>query len=303
VLRKEFLVASYSAINKRLDVFLSDKIKDLTRSQFQRLIDRKKVRVNGEFKKSSYKMRERDRVEVEFELPEPARIQAEDIALEVIHSDQDVIVINKPSGMVVHPGAGIRQGTLVNAMLFHFPEIRKIGPEQRPGIVHRLDKEASGVMVVARSERAYLELARQFKNREVDKVYLGLVWGKMKDVEGKIDWPIGRHPKYGQRVSIKTKKPREAETRFRVLREFQETTLLEIKPVTGRTHQIRVHLSASGHPLLGDGRYGQRKSRFKYPRLFLHAHRLAFIHPGTGRRVEFFAPLPEDLKRILDVNP
>ena len=303
MLRKEFLVASYSAINKRLDVFLSDKIKDLTRSQFQRLIDRKKVRVNGEFKKSSYKMRERDRVEVEFELPEPARIQAEDIALEVIHSDQDVIVINKPSGMVVHPGAGIRQGTLVNAVLFHFPEIRKIGPEQRPGIVHRLDKEASGVMVVARSERAYLELARQFKNREVDKVYLGLVWGKMKDVEGKIDWPIGRHPKYGQRVSIKTKKPREAETRFRVLREFQETTLLEIKPVTGRTHQIRVHLSASGHPLLGDGRYGQRKSRFKYPRLFLHAHRLAFIHPGTGRRVEFFAPLPEDLKRILDVNP
>ncbi len=303
MLRKEFLVASYSAINKRLDVFLSDKIKDLTRSQFQRLIDRKKVRVNGEFKKSSYKMRERDRVEVEFELPEPARIQAEDIALEVIHSDQDVIVINKPSGMVVHPGAGIRQGTLVNAVLFHFPEIRKIGPEQRPGIVHRLDKEASGVMVVARSERAFLELARQFKNREVDKVYLGLVWGKMKDVEGKIDWPIGRHPKYGQRVSIKTKRPREAETRFRVLREFQETTLLEIKPVTGRTHQIRVHLSASGHPLLGDGRYGQRKSRFKYPRLFLHAHRLAFIHPGTGRRVEFFAPLPEDLKRILDENP
>lgn len=302
MLRKEFLVASHSAINKRLDVFLSEKIKDLTRSQFQRLIDREKVRVNGEFKKSSYKMRERDRVEVEFELPEPAEIQAENIPLEVIHSDQDVIVINKPSGMVVHPGAGIRQGTLANAILFYFPEIRKIGPEQRPGIVHRLDKEASGVMVVARSERAYQELARQFKNREVDKVYLGLVWGKMKDVEGRIDWPIGRHPKYGQRVSIKTKRPREAETRYRVLREFQETTLLEIKPVTGRTHQIRVHLSASGHPLLGDGRYGQRKSRFKYPRLFLHAHRLAFIHPGTGRSVEFFAPLPEDLKRILNLN-
>lgn len=298
--KKEFLVYSRSTINQRLDVFLSEKIKDLSRSQLQRLVDKESVKVNGEFKKSSYKLKAGDRIEIEFELPGPLEIQAEDIALEMLYSDGHLVVINKPSGMVVHPGAGIRCGTLVNALLFHFPDVKNIGPEERPGIVHRLDKEASGVMVVARSEKAYRELQRQFRKREVGKVYMGLVWGRMKDKEGRIDWPIGRHPKLGQRISVKTKKPKSAETHYSVLKEFQDSTLLEIKPITGRTHQIRVHFSAAGHPLVGDKRYGIRMSKIKFPRLFLHAYRLEFNHPETGKRMEFHSPLPEELKKILE---
>ena len=294
------MVHSPSNINERLDVFLSEKIRDLSRSQLQQLVDKEKVKVNDETKKSSYKLKVGDRVEIEFELPGPQEIQAEDISLDLLYQDKDLLIINKPSGMVVHPGAGIRSGTLVNALLFHFPEINKIGPKERPGIVHRLDKEASGVMVVARSEKAYKELERQFKEREVEKVYRGLVWGKMKDREGKIDWSIGRHPKHGQRISVKTKKPRSAETHYSVLKEFEDGTLLEIRPITGRTHQIRVHFAAAGHPLVGDRRYGTRKSKIKISRLFLHAYRLELTHPETGRRMEFCSPLPEELKKILE---
>lgn len=297
--RKELLVSSQSGLNERLDVFLSEKIKRLTRSQIQRIIEEKGVKVNGIFRKPSYRLKSGEKVEIEFEIKEPEEVKAEDIPINLIYSDEHVLVINKASGMVVHPGAGNRKHTLVNALLYHFPEIKEIGPKDRPGIVHRLDKETSGLMVVARTLDAYFELQRQFKSREVEKHYLGLVWGRLPNKEGKISLPIGRHIKHGERISVKTKKPREAETRFSVVEEHENFNLLEIRPITGRTHQIRVHLAATGHPLAGDSRYGRRKTKTSLQRLFLHASFLSFIHPGTEKRVEFFSPLPQDLKGFL----
>lgn len=298
--KREFLVTGESGVCERLDVYLSRQIPDVTRSQFQRYIDKGHILVNGEAKKSSYKLREGDRIEVYVEISETAGVVPENIPLQVLHADEHVLVIDKPAGMVVHPGAGVRNGTLVNALLHRFPEIRDLGDEERPGIVHRLDKDTSGVMAVARSLEAYRELQRQFKTREVKKVYLALVWGRMPALEGRYDWPVGRHVKHGQRMSIKTRKPRTAVTEYRVKREYHEFTLLEIRPLTGRTHQIRVHLSAAGHPLAGDRRYGSsRKSKYKFSRLFLHSHRLSFRHPSTGEWMEFSSPLPEELDSVL----
>ncbi len=245
-------------------------------------------------------LKEGEKVEIEYALSVPEEIQPENIPLDVIHCDRHILVINKTSGMVVHPGAGNRKHTLVNALLFHFPGIRDVGPEERCGIVHRLDKETSGLMVVARNMDAYTGLQEQFKKREVRKVYLGLVWGRMREKEGKFTWAIGRHVKHGERISVRTKKPRDAVTLYSVQKEYEQFTLLEIKPLTGRTHQIRVHLAAAGHSLVGDTRYGYRKTKIRVPRLFLHASCLSFNHPETKETVEFSSLLPKDLKNFLD---
>ncbi len=298
--KKIFLVTCSSGVNQRLDVFLSERIKELTRSQVQKIVTEKKVKISGIIKKSSFLLREGDRVEIEYELSKPEKIQAENIPFEIHYCDDHIAIIEKPSGMVVHPGAGNRKHTLANALLFRFPELREIGQEDRPGIVHRLDKETSGLMVVARTTKSLTELQQLFRKREVEKLYQGLVWGRMPESKGKINWPIGRHKKHGERISIKTKKPREAETRYSVQKEYEEFTLLHIKPVTGRTHQIRVHMAASGHPVVGDERYGRLKSRKQCPRLFLHASSLSFIHPESKESVEFSSPLPKDLKDFLD---
>ncbi len=298
--KKIFLITCSSGVNQRLDVFLSGRIKELTRSQVQKVVTEKKVKISGIIKKSSFLLREGDRVEIEYELPKPEKIQAENIPFEIHYCDDHIAIIEKLSGMVVHPGAGNRKHTLINALLYRFPELREVGQEDRPGIVHRLDKETSGLMVVARTTKSLTELQQLFRKREVGKLYQGLVWGRMPESKGKISWPIGRHAKHGERISIKTKKPREAETRYFVHKEYEEFTLLHIKPVTGRTHQIRVHLAASGHPLVGDKRYGRLKSREQCPRLFLHASSLSFIHPESKERVEFSSPLPKDLKNFLD---
>jgi 23S rRNA pseudouridine1911/1915/1917 synthase len=297
--KKEFLITPLSGLNQRLDVFLSRKISELTRSQIQRCIKERRATVNNEERKANHRLKVGERVEIDYELPEPDRILSEDIPLDVIDKDDHFIVINKASGMVVHPGAGNREHTLVNALLHYFPEIREIGPEERPGIVHRLDKETSGLMVVARSDVAHQDFLEQFKKRGVVKRYLGLVWGRMPEKKGKIDWAIGRHVKHGERISIRTKRPRQALTQYSVRKDFGEFTLLEIQPVTGRTHQIRVHLAAAGHPIAGDSRYGRRKTRIKVPRLFLHASYLSFCHPVTKKRVEYSSPLPADLKDFL----
>jgi 23S rRNA pseudouridine1911/1915/1917 synthase len=283
----------------RLDVFLSHKITEQTRSQLQKIIERNKVKVSGTPRKSSFILGAGDLVEFVLDLPEREDLFPENIPLKILYQDEHVIVLEKPSGMVVHPGAGRRYETLVNALLFHFPGIRKVGPEERPGIVHRLDKETSGLIVVARSEKAYTELQRQFKQRLVEKIYLGLVWGKITKKEGIIEWPVGRHMKHGGRMSVKTKKPRSAETHFKALQTCQGFTLLEIKPITGRTHQIRVHLAASGHPIVGDTRYGKKKTKKRAPRLFLHAHRLGFFHPASEERLDFLSPLPDELEKFL----
>ena len=296
--KKEFVVSSESGPGQRLDVYLAKCLEGLTRSRIRKLIDAGKVMVNGASKKAGHKLRENDLVEAEVGKEPSPELRPQDVPLTVLYADDHIVIINKPCGLVVHPGAGNREGTLASALLYRFPEISSLGPAERPGIVHRLDKETSGVMVVARSPEAYASLQKQFKDRDVRKVYLGLAWGKMPS-EGRMDRPIGRHIKHGQRMSVRTRKPRPAETFFKVREEFKGMSFLEIRPVTGRTHQIRVHLAAAGHPLAGDSRYGRRREQPKFPRLFLHAHRLSFIHPGTGERVEFTSELPTGLVMIL----
>ena len=298
--KEEFVVTPDAGGGTRLDVFLADKLPGLSRAQVKKVIDGGGVRVGGFARKAGYKLKAGNRVFVDYEPPaEEGVLLPEAIPLKVIYQDPDVIVIDKPWGLVVHPGAGHPSGTLANALIHHFPEVARIGSEERPGIVHRLDMDTSGVMVVARSPLAYTELVRQFKKRVVWKTYLGLAWGRVLATEGKLNWPLGRHPGQGQRISIKARNPKKAETFFQVQRAFRDTTLLEIRPVTGRTHQIRVHMAAAGHPIVGDPLYGRKKAPREFPRMFLHAHTLSFIHPSTGERLTFASPLPPDLEAVL----
>ncbi|MEA2005857.1 MAG: RluA family pseudouridine synthase [Acidobacteriota bacterium] len=298
--KKEFLITKEYGINQRLDSFLAVNISELSRSQIQKLIEQQKVKVNKDIKKPSYKLRKGDRVIVEYMDLEPEKIIPKNIPLHCYFYDSHVAVIEKPSGIPVHPGAKQIIHTLVHALLYKLPDLKGVGPEDRPGIVHRLDKDTSGLLVVARTNKAYKELQRQFKKREVEKEYYGLVWGKISKESGQISWAIGRHVKHGERVSVKTKKPREATTLYSVSKRYKDFTLLVIKPVTGRTHQIRVHLAAAGHPIVGDRLYGRRKEDVDCPRMFLHAHRLSFFHPETKEKLEFVSPLPKDLKGYLE---
>lgn len=272
----------------------------LSRSQIRSLIQQKKVLVDGLPSKPSRRLAPGASVTLEYVVERPKPLEPENIPLKIYHADEHIIILEKPSGMVVHPGTGVSEHTLVNALLFHYPEIMNIGGAERPGLVHRLDKQTSGVMVVARSRQAYWELLRQFKAREVEKLYWGLVWGRMPKQDGTIGWAIGRHVRHGERMSTRTHKPRTAETHYHVEQEIPGFSLLKIRPVTGRTHQIRVHLMSAGNPLVGETRYGRRKAKIPCPRLFLHATQLRFVHPVTQRQVSFHSPLPRDLKSYLD---
>jgi 23S rRNA pseudouridine1911/1915/1917 synthase len=298
--KEEFVVGPEGGEGKRLDVFLTEKTPALTRSQIRKLLDEGAVRVSGAARRASYKLRDGDAVVFEYEIPGPERLEPQDIPLKILYADEDIIVLDKPAGLVVHPGAGNASGTLANALLHHFPETASVGPPDRPGIVHRLDKDTSGIMVAARSARAYESLVGQFRRKEVWKTYLGLVWGGITAPEGRIDWPIGRHASEGKKISVRSRHPKDAETFFKVLQTFRDTTLLEIRPVTGRTHQIRVHLAAAGHPVAGDALYGRKKAAKKFPRLFLHAHTISFIHPRTDERLTFISQLPPDLEAVLE---
>jgi 23S rRNA pseudouridine1911/1915/1917 synthase len=284
----------------RLDVFLADRIEGLSRSQIKKVIDGGGARVGSFLRRAGYKVKPGDRVHVEYEPPEPEGVLVpQHIPLKVIFTDEDVLVIDKPPHLVVHPGPGHPSGTLVNALICHYPEIAAVGEPARPGIVHRLDQDTSGVMVVARSPRAWSFLRYQFKSRLVWKTYLALAWGRVSATEGRISWPLGRHPKEGSRISIRTHSPKKAETFFQVQRMFKDTTLLEVRPVTGRTHQIRVHLTAAGHPIVGDPVYGRKREPREFPRIFLHAHTLSFLHPATEERLTFASPLPPDLEEVV----
>ncbi len=287
-----------------MDVYLAGQVPGLSRAAARKLIDEGKVLVNAKVGKASLRLGAGDRVVVDIEPAGAAdggpKPQA--IPVSVLYSDEDIIVLDKPSGLVVHPGAGNAEGTLVNALLALFPEIAGVGPQERPGIVHRLDKGTSGVMIAARSTEAYASLLGQFKRHDVRKTYVGLVYGRVSEAEGRIDWPIGRHATKRKRISTHTKNPREAVTHFRVLESLPEATLLEVRPVTGRTHQIRVHLAAAGHPIVGDAVYGRKKLSKRYPRLFLHARSISFLHPATGERLEFASPLPAELEAVLEAE-
>ncbi|MBD3415483.1 MAG: RluA family pseudouridine synthase [Candidatus Aminicenantes bacterium] len=298
---REFKITKDSHVDKRLDFYLSQVIQDLSRSQIQNLIHQENVLVNSEvITKPSTRLKPGDHIEIQYHIPDSPKIVPQEMPLDIVYQDEDLAVVNKPSGLIVHPGAGTQKPTLVHALIHHFPEMKEVGPQTRPGIVHRLDKETSGLLVVAKNSEALQALKHQFKQRQVEKIYLGLVWGRYVKNKGVISWPVGRHVTQGARISIRTKKPKKAETRFEVLNVFQEHSLLRIQPVTGRTHQIRVHMSASGHPIVGDKRYGRKKKKNRIQsRMFLHAASLSFFHPRTQKRMSFEIPLPDDLKQVL----
>ena len=282
---------------ERLDVFLAARCSDLSRSRIRRLIDDGHVTVDGRPGKASTRLTAGQTVTLEVPPPSPAELQPWHAPLSVVFEDEALIVIDKPAGMTVHPAPGNEDHTLANAVLAYAPDIEGIGGERRPGIVHRLDKDTSGLIVVAKNAHTHAHLSDQFKSREVSKVYLALVVGHPSPPEADIDAPIGRHPHDRQRMAI-VSMGRPAITRYRVVTAYKRATLVEARPRTGRTHQIRVHLASVGHPVVGDAVYGRPVSRL--PRQFLHAHRLAFRHPTSETFVKFTAELPDDLGSYLD---
>jgi 23S rRNA pseudouridine1911/1915/1917 synthase len=253
--------------------------------------------VDGKPQKPSHVLRGNEAIDVLPEAAEPLRAFAEDIPVKVIHADDDLIVIDKPAGMVVHAGAGRHSGTVVNALLHRFPSLSTVGGDERPGVVHRIDKETSGVLVVARNDAAHRKLAAQFASRQVEKIYLALVQGRVAREEGRFDQPITRDPNRRTRMTARLEHGRSALTSFRILRRFERFTYLEVRIGTGRTHQIRVHLSTAGHPIAGDTLYGAVAT--PHGRFFLHAHRICFRHPATDERVCFESILPADLEEWL----
>jgi len=287
----------------RLDSFIAEALPELSRTAVQRLIDAGDVMVNGAVSRSSYKVRRGDTVVVHVPPAQPVKLSPEALPLDILYEDADILVVNKAAGMVVHPGAGHYSGTLVNALLAHCDDLQGIGGELRPGIVHRLDKDTSGVLVVAKHDRAIHALQRQFKQREVRKMYVALVIGNVEQAEGVIDAPIARHRVHRKRMAVVASgKP--ARTRWRVRGRYRDAhnrtyTLLDVRLLTGRTHQIRVHFAWLGYPLVGDALYGPAHSPLPAPRQFLHARALTLLHPTTEEKMTFSAPLPDDLADFL----
>jgi 23S rRNA pseudouridine1911/1915/1917 synthase len=291
----------------RLDTFLTGALPELSRSQIQRLIKEGQVQGPGKVLRASTPVHTGQVFTLTLPDPVAATPAAEALPLRIVFEDADLVVLEKPAGMVVHPGAGHASGTLVNALLHHVRDLSGIGGELRPGIVHRLDRGTSGLMVVAKHDRAHQELTRQFTDREVEKQYVTLVWGVVH-AGRRIEDPIGRDPVNRQKMSTRARRARSAVTRVTAAHHFKGATLITVAIATGRTHQIRVHLNAIGHPVVGDAVYGGVHRRtpghlravLRLERPFLHAARLAFTHPSDGRRVEFDSPLPPDLQAVLD---
>ena len=292
---------------ERLDKWLAGQLRDRSRAEVQRWIEAGQVTRAGRALKASHRVAEGETIDVLIPPPENYDVEPEDIPLDALYEDGDVLVINKPAGMVVHPAVGNWQGTLVNAVLFHAPDLEGVGGAHRPGIVHRLDKETSGVILVAKNDAAHRNLQAQFKNREVEKTYKALVYGGLEPAKGEINAAIGRDPRDRKRMGVvAASQGRPATTRYEAVSVYripttgERLTLLACRPLTGRTHQIRVHLAHIHHPIVGDEVYGpRRKLPFACPRQFLHAERLRFRLPSSGETVEFTAPLPADLQAIL----
>ena len=291
------LTVAPAEAGKRLDLFLRQQLPQYSRSRIQEWIKEGRVLVNGRPGKPSFPLRGSEAVEVEPGGLPPLKAGPEDIPLEILYEDRDVIALNKPAGLVVHPGAGRHSGTLVNALVHRFSALSQLGGELRPGIVHRLDRETSGVLLVARNDAAHRHLAGQFLERSVEKLYLALVQGEVKPERGSIDMPIARDPVRRVRMTARLATGRRALTHYRVLARYPGFTLLELRIGTGRTHQIRVHLASLGHPVAGDRLYGGRPSG--RGRFFLHAHRITFESPATGAKIAVTAPLPAELEQWL----
>jgi 23S rRNA pseudouridine1911/1915/1917 synthase len=322
------VVVDKEHVGLRLDFFLTRhflpplRIGGLSRSGIQKMIAGGQVTLNGRKPKSGVRLKSSDLIEIQWLPTQGTALIPEALPLDILHEDEDCIVINKAPGIAVHPAAGRRNGTLVNALLYHCPNLPGIGGERRPGIVHRLDKDTSGVMVIAKNDQASRHIALQFKRRQVHKEYLALVWGRMDKERGMIDRPIGRHRGDRKRMSsiFCLSRSREAKTEWQVEESFAVgplgnrlswITLLRLKPLSGRTHQIRVHLADEGYPVVGDRTYGRRQSAVDrsyeklpgltdFSRQALHAERLRFCHPGSGVVLQFYAPLAPDMQRLLD---
>ena len=284
---------------RRIDVFLSEKIENMSRSHAQKLIGQNDVLVNGNIVKCNYKIKKNDIVLVT--IPEPQKLEAapEDIDIEILYEDEYLVVVNKPQGMVVHPAAGHSSGTLVNALLSKCSNLSTINGVVRPGIVHRIDKDTSGVLVVAKNDMAHISLAEQIKKHTVNRIYVAIVEGRIKDDEGTINLPIGRHPVERKKMAV-VQNGRNAVTHYKVLERYEKNTYIQAKLETGRTHQIRVHMAYIGHPLVGDPVYGFKKQRFKLNGQALHAKTLGFIHPATGEYMEFSAEPPLYFTELLN---
>ena len=305
------MIFSENSEPERLDSFVARCVDGMTRATAQRLIEAGRITVDGRPQKPSLKLKGGERLTVTIPPPVAAAPAAEAIPLEILFEDRHLVVVNKPAGMVVHPGAGNSGGTLVNALLGHCTDLSGIGGELRPGIVHRIDKDTSGVLVVAKSDAAHQSLSDQFKVHSIKRVYLALVYGSPKEDKGRLESAIGRHPVDRKRMSGKAKHGKHAVTHWRVVGRYSGITLLRLMLETGRTHQIRVHLSEAGHPLVGDDVYGGggrlanvsdtvlRKLIKALGRQALHAKTLGFIHPVTGEYLEFDTELPEDMARIV----
>ena len=304
--RHDLIVSSDDA-GVRIDRYLTSVLAGQSRSHIQRLIKDGRVTIAGQAVTANRVVRAGEAIAVDIPEPSGAAPQAEDLDLDVVYQDSDLLVVNKPAGMVVHPAAGHAQGTLVNALLHEVQDLSGIGGELRPGIVHRLDRGTSGLMVVAKNDRAHAELARQFHDREVEKEYVALVWGVVQ-AGRRIDLPIGRDPSDRKKMSARARRARSAATRVTAALQMPGVTLIHVAIATGRTHQIRVHLSEIGHPIVGDSAYGGLRRRvpgdlrpvLALDRPFLHAGRLVFHHPADGRKMEFEAPLPRDLQSVLE---
>jgi 23S rRNA pseudouridine1911/1915/1917 synthase len=299
------------AAGARIDSFLASRVPDASRTRIQRAIEDGEVLVNNLVVKSSYRLRAGDQVEVDLIAPPPLALIAEPIPLDIVFEDEDLVVVDKPAGMVVHPGAGIESGTLANALAYHFNELSGSAGQIRPGIVHRLDKETSGLLVVAKNDLAHERLSDQFRDRQVFKMYIALVYGRVSQARGEIEARIGRsHHNRTRMAVLRGGAGRPAHTLFEVAATYNEFTLLKVRIKTGRTHQIRVHMAHIGHPVVGDATYGQGRDNSvrdaqdrarvrALGRHFLHSAQLGFAHPRTGETLEFTSPLPAELELFL----
>ena len=297
---KEFIVQKEEA-NKRIDVYLSNKNNEMSRVAIQRLIESKKILVNEKQTKPSYRIQENDKITLEEEEPQEVEIKAQDIPIPIIYEDEDIIVVNKPKGLVVHPANGNPDGTLVNAIMAICKEsLSGIGGEIRPGIVHRLDKDTSGILIIAKNDKAHINLSEQIKNHQVKKTYIAIVRGIVKENQATINMPIGRSPKDRKKMAV-IKNGKVAITHFKVLERFvkDNCSLLEVQIETGRTHQIRVHLSEIGYPIIGDSTYSSGKNKWKIEGQCLHAKSLEFMHPTTGKKMKLEAPIPQYMEDLL----
>jgi len=310
VVRVKNIVVQPSEADKRIDIFLAKRT-GITRSQIQRLITQGNVLINSKDVSQNYRLKSKDLISINIPDKETEGLLPESIPLDILYKDDHLVVVNKAAGMVVYPAAGHAHGTLMNALSYHCKKLTTVGGPLRPGVVHRLDKDTSGVMVIALNDKAYYNLIEQFKHRTINRKYIALVYGNLREDEGEIALKIGRSESDRKKMSTRVRKGKEAVTRWKALKRFGNATLVEARLGTGRTHQIRVHFASIGHPLLGDGTYGKKveieaktKKIILFPRQMLHAELLGFTHPATGAYLEFSSPVPEDMaERINDLNP